>query len=536
MAFTNFVPGTVITSEFLNDIQDADFSNFTAAGVGAAVRTVSSKLGDSVHVKDFGAVGDGTTNDLAAINAAIDYVFDLGGGDVVFGPLVYGITGEVVLNSRVRLVGVPGATEIKFIGTTDAQVISHPYRTTGNFLEDAGMYGIICNSNRAVQPQVVATSCATFDPCKRLRIEKCIFKGATGYGFGLQSGPGLSDTNESEDVTLIDVILDDNGFGPGAFDGLDVKSVKRMTMLNVTSKNNAGDGLDFRGEDVVLINCKAHNNAASGLEISASVNGSAQNSSITVLGGSFYSNTVAGARMASGASGTGLCRVSIHGGSYYSNTSDGIVAINSGDRVRASIDGAHTYSNGGHGVACMASHQMFHLSNVEAFNNTGSGVYAVADNSVRMVNVRARLNTRYGYEEATNSNRNAIGSGCLFLDNTIGSVLLGTNLRVHVARDFSDYVIGVAGGDIIASAATITLPFGGDTFAVTGTTNILTINGGFRNRQVTLFLGSGITIEHSTGNIRLASGTNITTTASRSTLTLAYDGGLWRQVSYSSVP
>ena len=44
---------------------------YTASGTGAAARTVDSKLGDIVSVKDFGAVGDGTTNDTAAINAAI---------------------------------------------------------------------------------------------------------------------------------------------------------------------------------------------------------------------------------------------------------------------------------------------------------------------------------------------------------------------------------------------------------------------------------------------------------------------------------
>jgi hypothetical protein len=44
---------------------------YTASGTGAAARTVDSKLGDTVSVKDFGAVGDGTADDTAAIQAAI---------------------------------------------------------------------------------------------------------------------------------------------------------------------------------------------------------------------------------------------------------------------------------------------------------------------------------------------------------------------------------------------------------------------------------------------------------------------------------
>ena len=44
--------------------------SFTQAGTGATARTVDSKLKDIVSVKDFGAIGDGTTNDIDALIAA----------------------------------------------------------------------------------------------------------------------------------------------------------------------------------------------------------------------------------------------------------------------------------------------------------------------------------------------------------------------------------------------------------------------------------------------------------------------------------
>ena len=65
---------------------------YTPLGTGAVTRTVASKLNDTVSVKDFGAIGDGVTDDTVAIQNAINYTGSKLGGTILLPAGSYKIT------------------------------------------------------------------------------------------------------------------------------------------------------------------------------------------------------------------------------------------------------------------------------------------------------------------------------------------------------------------------------------------------------------------------------------------------------------
>jgi hypothetical protein len=201
-----------IPSQF---VTDASLVTYTPAGTGAVTTNVQAKLRQYVSVKDFGAVGDGTTNDTSAIQAAINSCLTTGSA-------LYVPAGSYLLTSQINIPLYNASSGRGFIihgdGWASKFIVNHTgtgFYVTCNpsfnvfqaifsdlyFTDGTSSPTRIIHNNGAIntlirdcifQNATVTVGCVVNDNAYGLTLEGCSFANIVGTGAFYAQTPSLS--------------------------------------------------------------------------------------------------------------------------------------------------------------------------------------------------------------------------------------------------------------------------------------------------------------------------------------------------------
>lgn len=165
--------------------------NYTQGGTGSVARTVTNKLQESVSVKDFGAVGDGSTNDTTAIQAAITACAVT--GKTLFFPAGQYVTGLLVLpqqNGGIELVGEAYDASNALVSSTYFGAVLISTTATGNIISCDGGAAYV---NRGIRIRNLSIKVATSGYAIYLKNcpEQVLLENLTIYNYNASGGFGV---------------------------------------------------------------------------------------------------------------------------------------------------------------------------------------------------------------------------------------------------------------------------------------------------------------------------------------------------------
>lgn len=206
MATTTFVNRqTPIVAEWLNDV-DA---------------VVYEKVSNFIHVKEYGAVGDGSTDDTTALQNALTAA---NGKVLVFGPLTYAITSSLTIPANIKIQGIPDVSTIKVLSSgSNLNILQKTTASTSLYVD-----GIIFDGNKSSVSSVDVNG-IYLSSASVVKVTNCTFKNLNNNSNG---GKGIYVAHASE-AEVLEVISN-------VFTGIEGNAVQSYYVKRNIIKNNKG--------------------------------------------------------------------------------------------------------------------------------------------------------------------------------------------------------------------------------------------------------------------------------------------------------
>ncbi len=247
------------------------------ANADAAMTTLQGIPVINVRSSAYGAVGDGSTDDTTAIQAAIT----AGANKIVYFPYQSGayMTDKLILVSNTTLVFDPGVT-VKLRANEDTRLFQI------SDLSNIRIFGGIFDGDQTNQTPTGQEHCLDFRGCTRVLVQgsKCINAGGDGIYLGSTASQAFC-----ENVTIDSVVCDAN-----YRQGLTLISGKNVSIMNGVFSNTDGGapeaGIDVEPnantdfiQGVHIHNCMTKGNDGAGITIGIeNLAGSAAQHDVTV--------------------------------------------------------------------------------------------------------------------------------------------------------------------------------------------------------------------------------------------------------------
>lgn len=224
---------------------------FIQSGTGAVARTAQAKMREIVSVTDFGATGDGTTSDTAAIQAAIN-----SGAKLIFAPAGTYLVGKITVPSDRTIYGAGfGKTTFKLAASTNQSLFVNSDTTDGNsriVMVDFTIDGNYTNQTSGVHGIAFTKVSDSFIEVesKNNRGTGIVFSGGSGNVLGQNNrctgngkavaGYGLYIFN-SNDNQVVGGVYDDNCIGVAVEASGASTTAKRNQVVGIKARSNRAD-------------------------------------------------------------------------------------------------------------------------------------------------------------------------------------------------------------------------------------------------------------------------------------------------------